>query len=72
MKLGGSQSPVQSDDAVNIHPSRAPFLPLERRITETAYWLHLSKAKVLPAASCSGSGVKAPAENFLMAAGEGG
>ena len=23
MKLGASQSPVQSDDAVNIHPSRA-------------------------------------------------
>ena len=24
MKLGASQSIVQSDDAVNIHPSRAP------------------------------------------------
>ena len=35
------------------------------RITETAYWLHLSKAKVLPTLGHSGSGVEAPAENFF-------
>ena len=38
---------------------------LERRINETAYWLHLSKAKVLHAGSSSGSGVEAPAANFF-------
>ena len=38
---------------------------LERRVIETVYQLLLSKAKVLPARSSSGSGVVAPAENFL-------
>ena len=31
--------------------------------------LHLSKVKVLPAGSSSGSGVEAPAENFLTGRG---
>ena len=49
-----------------LHLSRARALHHGCRITETANWLHLSTAKVLSAGSTSGSGVEAPAENFLM------
>ena len=39
MKLGGSQSLVQSDDAVNIHPSGAGRQRLEARITKFVFSL---------------------------------
>ena len=41
------------------------YVRLERRVIETVYQLLLRKAKVLTAGSSSGSGVEAPAENFL-------
>ena len=48
MKLGVSQSPLQSDTGQQITSVRARALHHGRRINETAYWLHLSEAKVLP------------------------
>ena len=36
VKLGVSQSPVQSDDAVNIHSSRAGVVRLDGRIIDFA------------------------------------
>ena len=48
MKLGVSKSPVQSDVAVNIHPSRARAARLGRRVSQFAHvdllevWLNAS------------------------------
>ena len=66
MNQGASQSIVQSDTWSTYIRLGHLSLPLRCRINETAYWLHLSKAKVLPAGSSSGSGAEAPAENFFI------
>ena len=64
--LGVSQSPVQSDTwSTYIRLGRVPYTTVA--VSKTAYWLHFSKAKVLPAGPSSGSGVEAPAENFSRA-----
>ena len=39
---------------------------LKRRIDETAYWLHLSKAKVLPAGSSAGSGSGGTQDRYVV------